>query len=403
MSAANVGGRLTLAQYETRASAANQFLGKEGARSQLRYGFFGEVGGLLAAVKKVNRDDVGQIEREVAKEELGDALWYFTILVLDANLRLHDVGHNALMQLQHQLEVTSPLAPSTTLSFYEIDGLLAFRGNQLPSAKDALLYALAAHTGTVFAKTGAAEEDLASMTAMDMLANLFCDLTKIAANFGLHMEDVATSNLNKIESRWRPQTASYIDLFDVSAPSHEQLPRKLEMTFIERQHGNKQFVVQQLNGVNIGDRLTDNRSQPDGYRFHDVFHLAYMAHLGWSPVIRALLKLKRKYDPEIDENQDGARAIIIEEGIATWIFNHASKRDYYEGVIPGKLEYSLLKQAHSMVLGYEPEDCPLWQWEMAIIEGFSVFRQLKDAGGGTVKVDMLKHEITFEALVEGKE
>ena len=42
--------------------------------------------------------------------------------------------------------------------------------------------------------------------------------------------------------------------------------------------------------------------------FHDVFHLAYAAVLGWSPTTRALLKIKRKSRPEIDENEDGARA-----------------------------------------------------------------------------------------------
>ncbi|MEN2469325.1 hypothetical protein [Burkholderia sp. GS2Y] len=62
------------------------------------------------------------------------------------------------------------------------------------------------------------------------------------------------------------------------------------------------------------------------------FHLAYVAHLGWSPVIRALLKLKRKSDPKLDENEDGARAAIIEEGIATWIFNHADHHDFYENM-----------------------------------------------------------------------
>lgn len=59
------------------------------------------------------------------------------------------------------------------------------------------------------------------------------------------------------------------------------------------------------------------------YRFHDVFHLAYAAVLGWSPVLRALLKCKRKSHPWLDENQDGARAILIEEGISTFVFNHA--------------------------------------------------------------------------------
>ena len=78
------------------------------------------------------------------------------------------------------------------------------------------------------------------------------------------------------------------------------------MHFIERfynegQENERPYVIQQMRRVNIGDRLTDNRTEPDGYRFHDVFHLAYVAHLGQSPVIRALLKQKRKSDPRLDE------------------------------------------------------------------------------------------------------
>jgi hypothetical protein len=111
-----------------------------------------------------------------------------------------------------------------------------------------------------------------------------------------------------------------------------------------------------------------------------------------------LLKLKRKSDPKLDENQDGARAAIIEEGIATWIFNHADRHDFYENTEVGKLEYGLLKQVHDMVEGYEVEICPLWQWECAILEGFKVFRQLRDAGSGIVTVDMDAHSITFAPL-----
>ena len=49
-----------------------------------------------------------------------------------------------------------------------------------------------------------------------------------------------------------------------------------------------------MSGEKIGDELTDNAYKDDGYRFHDVFHSAYVAILGWSPVIRKLLKRKRK-------------------------------------------------------------------------------------------------------------
>ncbi|MFX5743284.1 pyrophosphatase, partial [Acinetobacter baumannii] len=68
------------------------------------------------------------------------------------------------------------------------------------------------------------------------------------------------------------------------------------------------FVYQRSGGVFVGDRLTDNAAEPDDYRFHDVFHYAYIAVLGWSPVIRSLLRLKRKSVPKIDEVDDGARA-----------------------------------------------------------------------------------------------
>ncbi|WP_165187296.1 hypothetical protein [Paraburkholderia dioscoreae] len=92
------------------------------------------------------------------------------------------------------------------------------------------------------------------------------------------------------------------------------------------------------------------------------------------------------------------RAAIIEEGIATWIFNHADHHDFYENTEVGKLEYGLLKQVHDMVEGYEVAVCPLWQWEQAILEGFKVFRQLRDAGSGVVTVDMDAHSITFTPL-----
>jgi hypothetical protein len=167
-----------------------------------------------------------------------------------------------------------------------------------------------------------------------------------------------------------------------------------EVEFIQRRVGERDVVVQRIWGINVGDPLTDNSHKPDGYRFHDVFHLAYAAHLGWSPVLRALLKLKRKSCPKIDENEDGARALITEEGIATWIFNHAGE-GLYADVEIGRLDYALLKQIKSLVKGYEVQNCPLWQWEKAILAGFSVFRDLLKHNGGVVTVDLVKHEISF--------
>ena len=142
--------------------------------------------------------------------------------------------------------------------------------------------------------------------------------------------------------------------------------------------------------------MTDNKLVPDDYRFHDVFHLAYAAILGWSPVTRALFKVKRKSDPKVDEDEDGARATLIEEGISTWIFNHAIRLDYFSGV--DNLDFSLLKTVKEFVRGYEVEDRPYWQWEKAILDGYEVFRSLRVHRKGRVIADMTNHSITFEQL-----
>lgn len=56
------------------------------------------------------------------------------------------------------------------------------------------------------------------------------------------------------------------------------------------------------------------------YRFHDAFHLAHAAVLGWSPVTRFLLSRKRKCDLRTGEGEDGGRAIAIEKGISALAF-----------------------------------------------------------------------------------
>lgn len=391
---------MSLQTYQTRADEANQFKGKPDALSQLRFGLFGEVGGLLAAVKKSYRD-FGTAQQAVVKEELGDCFWYLTEVAVEYGYALPEVGAAGLAVLQRRFGVSSP-PPVGQLMFLPFDGIYAMCHEQLLTLdRTKQLSDLGHHVGQLMSITNS--PDLVSQTSLDLLANLLADLVTVAWIFDLQFADVVNANLEKFESRWPQSGAQYTAPFDNSFPLHEQFERKFEVHFIERfynegQENERPYVIQQMRNVNIGDRLTDNRTEPDGYRYHDVFHLAYIAHLGWSPVIRALLKLKRKSNPTVDENQDGARAAIIEEGIATWIFNHADRHNFYENTETGKLEYGLLKQVQDMVEGYEVEACPLWQWEQAILEGFKVFRQLRDAGSGIVTVDMDAHSITFSPL-----
>ena len=166
----------------------------------------------------------------------------------------------------------------------------------------------------------------------------------------------------------------------------------------ERKANGRLYVHQQINGVNIGDRLTDNAMTADDYRYHDAFHYAYVAVLGWSPVVRALLKRKRKSNQNIDDAEDGARSIIMEEGVAGWIFAQAKEMNLFEGLKPGQVPLGLLKQTRSFVEGREIQNAPLWLWERAILQGYAAFRYLRKNRRGRLVVDMDRRELRAEPL-----
>jgi hypothetical protein len=390
---------LTLSSYSVRAQKSQRLGEGAEALQNLRFGYFGEVGGLLAALKKANRDNLQGTDRDFAAEEIGDALWYLLAIAHAQEIAPATLGEAALGILRAHF---GEQAKSHTgeVAFKNLDALIQAQVQE-PENRSQLLGELAAAAGDLAAAIGAQGAIRHSGTSAQFLANHLALLARLAASFGLLLESIAMDNLAKIADRWPGADPEYIAPFDPPGkyPDYELLPRDFTVEFNERDNGGQRHVVQSIKGIFVGDRLTDNSVAEDGYRFHDVFHLAYVAHLGWSPVIRGLLKLKRKSDPAVDENQDGARAMIIEEGIATWIFNHGKARgDLFEKVQRGHLAFGLLKQIRQMVKGYEVEACPLWQWERAILDGFEIFRLLYAAKGGRVRVNMDKHTLTFEPL-----
>jgi len=390
---------LKVADYARLASQSDRFAQDSGGLQKVCFGYFGEIGGLLAALKKISRDELIETDTQFAAEEIGDALWYLFAVANLSGISPGELGEACLCELRKKFnEVTKSTFGEA--SFRHIDAMVAAQGDSDRPSRVDLLGELAATAG-VLAQDGRCQNAFGEEGALaGRLGNLLALLAMTASSFGLQLELIAGANLNKIKDRWPGDDRTYLPFFDDGTrfPPHEQFERTFTVKFEQRQGGDRPHVVQSINGVFIGDRLTDNSVEPDGYRFHDVFHLAYVAHLGWSPVIRGLLKRKRKSIHEVDENQDGARAMIIEEGIATWIFNHAKPRNFYRDVDEGKLEYGLLKQIRSMVQGYEVQACPLWQWERAVLEGFKVFRELFAAEGGLVHVDMNSHSLTFESL-----
>jgi NTP pyrophosphatase (non-canonical NTP hydrolase) len=222
-------------------------------------------------------------------------------------------------------------------------------------------------------------------------------LTSLAALYGIPLEEVAQANAIKAEALY---STGGVNFFDNRFPPDERLPRKFIVNFYEKPLSRGVHVKISVNDVVIGDALTDNAHEDDGYRYHDVFHLAYAAVLGWSPVVRGLLKCKRKSNAKIDEVEDGARAAIIEEAISILVFNQAEERGWYADA--SSIDLSLLKTIRRMVSGLEVRACTAKQWQSAIRQGYDVFEQLKTNSGGDVLVDLDRQRVQFRQQVVAK-
>jgi len=386
------GALLTTQKYESLAVATDR--GADGGSMVFPLlGLFGETGSLLSEVKKKQRDASSYVGyADAVVEELGDVLWYLTVLCSRLRTSLSRIAHRAAYGSPSPETSEVPHLPFARLQH----PTLPFPGMPTPAFEKTLLR-LASEVGALLSDHSATDLSYNPIVAEERLEAVLRLLIKAAEEAGITLEAAATANLEKVLDRW-PNERIYPEPFDQGAPESEQLPRSLTIDMFERTVAGQTYVFQQCNGINIGDRLTDNSPVPDDYRFHDVFHFANAAVLGWSPVLRALLRLKRKSDPAIDESEDGARPALIEEGVVTWIFGQAEPLEFFAGLRPGELPFGLLKQVRQFVGKYEGGRCPLWVWEEAILQGYAAFRFVRDRRRARFHIDLRTHKLSAEAL-----
>ena len=223
------------------------------------------------------------------------------------------------------------------------------------------------------------------------LGDVLWYISTLAADMDIELEDVARTNLQWTSERW-DDLKNFLPgkLYDEDFPEHEQFPRELTIDFRPNTEGTiLMFTAEQQ----LGNELNDNAHEEDGYRFHDVFHLSFMATFGWSPVIRALLKRKRKSKPQIDKVEDGARAIIIEEAISAMVYEHAKDHNFYQDITV--VDFDILNTIKGMVRNFEVKNISSSLWEKALIEGYAVYRQLKANNGGKVELNLKERTIKF--------
>ena len=230
------------------------------------------------------------------------------------------------------------------------------------------------------------------------LGDILWYLSNLATKSELSLDAIAAQNLRKIRARWAAaEDRRGRRLFDEAYPKNEQFPRHFTAILRDVTSPNGQPKVSvEFNKKVCGNPLTDNAHSEDGYRFHDVFHLAYMTHLGWSPIWRRILNSKRKSDPRVDEVEDGARAAIVEEAVSALVFSHAAQHSYYEGV--NTVSYDLLRDLASITSKFEVGTVSPRAWETAILSGYSAWRKVRRHGGGVLEGDLLKGTLKFRKL-----
>ena len=337
-------------------------------------GLIGETGEVVSELKKHVREGAAYITfRDRLVEELGDLLWYVADLASGRGIRLVDID-------QHVDTASAGFSAERPADWIRPALSLTEETGRISRTYRSLL-------------AGEHTDDEFNAELSKSLAALLANIRALTGIHEISLADIAKGNLVKIEQRWALPHAS-IGAGDAAWPERERLPMCFDAWLTDRNgRVSVSFVVDGHTRLVAPDSLTDNAYDPDGYRFHDVFHFAYAAVLGWSPITRKLLRRKRKSDPRIDEIEDGGRAAVIEEGISAMVFAYAKQHHMLEGV--DTVEDSVLRTINDMTQHLEVKERTTAEWQDAILQGFGVWRSVHAAGGGCIRADHAARRIVF--------
>lgn len=404
------------------------------------YGLAAEVGSVVSAIKKrlLSQDSADSWDEpnDEITEELGDVIWYCFALAQAANSgRPFNILAYDIASLKREISATDQRAENirrvldkskresflvaadkfpenaAELNFddYQITAFLTARtaDRTLVEVCLAVLWQLGAellrHTMPQIERE--LNKSVVDRPINQTLAQVAWHLAAIASCFKLNLGEVAEKNIEKVS--YRQNRNNQTPLHDRGRPKGEQLPRKFDVAFVTIRKG---LARMYLNGKQLGDDLTDNAYDNDGYRYHDVMHLVNAAKLGWSPVLRSMLGRKRKSNKRLDEIEDGARARIVEEAVIKAIHAEGirlarmtadTKTSNQMKLFPVRTDISsrFLNIIRSFVADLEPSKNRHWEWEDAIIEGHQIFYNLRQEGQGTITVNLDERLIEFRPEV----
>ncbi len=229
---------------------------------------------------------------------------------------------------------------------------------------------------------GTFEERLA-----EELGDVLWYISAIASHNNLTLDEIAQLNLSKTVDRFDEMDLLNIPRLDKNYI--EQFPDTFVVEFIEEPAGNdlmhvKMNWLKESGATKLGDPLTDNSKTPNNYRYHDVFHLGHIAFLGWSPVMRDLMGLKRRSDAITLDAEDRGRPQVAEEAVTLIVYNYAKGNKMLKE--SDRIDTDLLNTIKQLLIDLEVSVVTSFQWEKTIIGSYKVFHDVLMNKGGKVEV-----------------
>jgi NTP pyrophosphatase (non-canonical NTP hydrolase) len=230
------------------------------------------------------------------------------------------------------------------------------------------------------------------------LGDILWYVANVATKYGLSMEQIARRNLVKTRERWAEQPIRLLP--DEVDPPEERFPRSFKYELkLDGQTG--RVVMRDLmNAITLGDALSDNAYEDNGYRWHDVMHLCLASRLGWSPVLRKMLRskqiIRKRSRPMVDDVEDGGRAQVVDEAVVACAYAYASRNGFLATV--DSIDWTLLKQIKGLTVGLEVEAVTAKEWNDALIAGFVAWHTIQNQGGGTLVGDLTARTMEVRPL-----
>ena len=234
---------LGLAEYQR--FAVRTYRGHARCEERLEFlllGLFGEVGSLLRELKKKQRDRSSYLAYNSSSvEETGDVLWYLANVADHCGLSLGVLA--GYPGAEGAVRPLLDLQPQGSL----------FHAPASPTRVQASLLTLAGTVGSLIArhKSFAGKEAMAAD-----LGSILSQLVSASTDAQISLAEAAHANLDKLMARW-PIQPSWGPLLDSTDLPSEQFPRVMRVLFKELRVGQRLYVYQSMNGISIGDRLTD--------------------------------------------------------------------------------------------------------------------------------------------------